>query len=218
MPTTDRVTTDRARVGRSTTRRLLWLVAVVLMLLGLGMAACGLFGRSGPAGPSGKGSGTAAPVRMAPLPYSVPQRVRITAIGVDAPIIPEGLDAQGRLEAPPLNQPNVTGWYSGGPSPGQPGPAVIEGHVDSRAGPSVFYRLSRLTTGARVEVTRQDGTRVVFQVDTIEQVDKDAFPTQKVYGALDYSALRLITCGGTFDHAKGSYEDNIIVYAHRVPA
>lgn len=205
---------------RTTTGRLLRAAVAVLMLLGLGLGftACGLSGSDGPPPrPSESGTGTAAPVRMAPLPHSVPQRIKIPSIGVNAPIIPEGLDAEGRLEAPPLSEPDLTGWYSGGPSPGQLGPAVIEGHVDSKAGPAVFYKLSRLTAGANIEVTRKDGSRVVFRVDTVEQVDKDSFPTQKVYGGLDYSALRLITCGGAFNRAKGSYEDNIIVYAHRIP-
>lgn len=197
------------------TRPLLWTVAGVVMLIGLGLVAYGLFPRNGPTrtpGPPAAGTG----VSMSPLPRSVPQQIKIPIIGVDAPIRPEGLDAVGRLEAPPLGEPNLTGWYRGGPSPGQLGPAVIEGHVDSRTGPSVFYRLNRLTRDARIEVLRQDGTHVVFAVDAIQQVRKDAFPTEKVYGTLDYAALRLITCGGAFDRAKGSYKDNIIVYAHRV--
>jgi hypothetical protein len=155
---------------------------------------------------------------MSPLPYSVPQRLKIRAIGVDAPIIALGLDAAGRLQAPPLDQPNLVGWYRGGPSPGQLGPAVLEGHVDTRSGPSVFYKLGGLPRNVSIEVIREDGTRVIFQADAIEQVDKDAFPTQKVYGHQDYPALRLITCGGTFNRATGHYEDNIIVYAHRIAA
>lgn len=211
--------TDRTTTGRPLRAAMAMLTLTLMVLgLGLGLTACGPSESDSPQSPSGSGTGTAAPARMAPLPRSVPQRIRIPAIGVNAPIIPEGLDAEGRLESPPLSEPNLTGWYSGGPSPGELGPAVIEGHVDSKAGPSVFYKLGRLTAGANIEVIRKDGTRVVFRVDTVEQVDKDSFPTQKVYGGLDYSALRLITCGGAFDRAKGSYEDNIIVYGHRVPA
>jgi sortase (surface protein transpeptidase) len=146
----------------------------------------------------------------------VPVRLVIPAIGVDAPVVGEGLDAQGALEAPPLAEHNLTGWYHGGPSPGEFGPAVIEGHVDSKAGPSVFYNLGRLTQGTQVQVIRADGRRAVFQVDSLEQVSKNAFPTRKVYGPLPYSGLRLITCGGTFNQSRGSYTDNIIVYAHRI--
>lgn len=205
--------TDRTIEGR-----LLWAAAVALALTGLVLAGCGLFDRSGPPGPSRAGTGTATPITMPPLPHSVPQRLRIGAIGVDAPIVPVGLDAEGRLETPPLDQPNLIGWFQGGPSPGELGPAVLEGHVDSTSGPSVFYRLGRLPRDAKIEVIRQDGSRVIFQADAIEQVGKNAFPTQKVYGALNYPALRLITCGGRFNRATGHYEDNIISYAHRIPS
>ncbi|HEY7484109.1 MAG TPA: class F sortase [Streptosporangiaceae bacterium] len=203
---------------RTTKGRLLWVAAAVLALIGFGLAACGLFTRTGPPSPSGSGTGTATPVTMSPLPYSVPQRLKIHAFGIDAPIIPDGLDSEGRLETPPLNEPNLVGWYHGGPTPGRLGPAVLEGHMDSKSGPSVFYKLGRLPRDARIEVTRQDGTRVIFRVDAIEQVSKNAFPTQEVYGRPAYPALRLITCGGTFNRATGHYEDNIIVYAHRIPA
>lgn len=203
---------------RTMTGRLLWVAAAVLMLIGLGLTACGLATHTGPPRPAVGTTGAATPAAMSPLPYSAPRRLEIPAIGVDAPIVPEGLDAAGGLVTPPLSEPNVVGWYRGGPAPGQLGPAVLEGHVDSASGPSVFYKLGRLTHDARVVVTRQDGIHVVFLVDTIEQVGKNAFPTRKVYGPLDYPALRLITCGGAFNRATGHYEDNIIVYAHRAPA
>lgn len=204
--------TDRPGVTR-----LIWVVAAVLLVTGLGVASRGLLGHSGPPSPSTSSTAAQTPPAIAPLPRSEPVRVAIPAIGVDAPVVPEGLDTAGQLEAPPLSEHNLAGWFQYGPTPGQLGPAVIEGHVDSKAGPSVFYNLGKLTAGARVDVTRQDGRHAVFQVDTLQQVSKDAFPTQKVYGSLNYSALRLITCGGVFNTATGSYTDNIIVYAHRIP-
>jgi sortase (surface protein transpeptidase) len=203
---------------RDTKGRLLLAAAAVLVLTGLGLSACGPFDRSGPPGPSASSTGTTTPSTMSPLPYSAPQHLKVPSIGVDAPIVPEGLDAQGRLVTPPINESNLVGWYRGGPAPGQDGPAVLEGHVDSKSGPSVFYKLGRLPRNAAIEVIRGDGAQVIFRADSIEQVSKDAFPTQKVYGHLDYPALRLITCGGTFNRSAGHYEDNIIVYAHRSPA
>lgn len=212
---------------RLAVRRLAWAAAAVLLFTGLATASCGLFSHSPPPSPSGhnppfnpSGSGTTTqpPPQIPPLPPSEPARITIPAIGIDAVVIPEGLDATGHLQVPPLNRHNLTGWYRYGPTPGQLGPAVIEGHVDSKAGPSVFYNLGKLSAGATIQVTRQDGSRVIFQVDTVELVSKSAFPTQKVYGALNYSALRLITCGGPFDHTTGHYLDNIIAYAHRIPA
>jgi sortase (surface protein transpeptidase) len=112
-----------------------------------------------------------------------------------------------------LTQPKLTGWYRLGPAPGQLGPAVIVGHVNSKAGPAVFSRLSRLSKGDKVEVDRQDGTVAAFTVDRMERVSKHAFPTARVYGNLPTAGLRLITCGGAFDSKTGSYNDNIIIYA-----
>jgi sortase (surface protein transpeptidase) len=97
--------------------------------------------------------------------------------------------------------------------PGEPGPSVIAGHVDSKTGPAVFYRLRELEPGATIEVERTDGSVAVFTINAKEQFDKDAFPTDRVYGPTDSSELRVITCGGTFDQNTGHYNDNVIVFA-----
>jgi LPXTG-site transpeptidase (sortase) family protein len=157
-----------------------------------------------------RASAEAAPLT---LPKSPPKRVRIPKIKVDAPVRSLGLDKDGWLEVPPLNRPNLTGWYRLGPTPGQLGPAVIVGHVNSKAGPAVFARLHTLAKGDTVEVKREDGRVAVFRVDEVQRVDKHAFPTARVYGNLPHAGLRLITCGGAFDPKSGTYEDNIIVYA-----
>ena len=150
------------------------------------------------------------------LARSVPVKIKIPGIGVDAPVMPVGLDPDGSVQVPPLADHNLTGWYRGGPTPGQRGPAVILGHVDSKTGVSVFYRLRDLRTGDRVYVTLADGTVAGFVVDGLQKVAKDAFPTASVYGRDGSPSLRLITCGGPFDEATGHYVDNIIVYAHLV--
>lgn len=140
-----------------------------------------------------------------------PVRVRIPAIGVDAPVEPLDLDAQGVLPAPGGN--HVTGWWRAGPEPGERGPAVIAGHVDSYQGPAVFLRLAELEAGQRILVEREDGTAIAFAVTHLERHAKDAFPTAAVYGGTPGPELRLITCGGEFDSAARRYLDNIIVYA-----
>lgn len=147
------------------------------------------------------------------LPKAVPTRVRIPKIKVDAPVEALGLDKDGWLEVPSLNRPDLTGWYRLGPTPGQLGPAVIVGHVNSKAGPAVFARLPTLAKGDTVEVKREDGRVAVFRVDEVQRVHKRKFPTARVYGNLSHAGLRLITCGGAFDPKSGSYDDNIIVYA-----
>jgi LPXTG-site transpeptidase (sortase) family protein len=153
-----------------------------------------------------------------PLARSAPVTIRIPRIGVNAPVMKLGRDADGTVQVPPLAAHNLTGWYRYGPSPGQRGPAVILGHVDSTAGISVFYYLKNLHTGDTVLVTLADGKVAAFAVDGLQRVAKDAFPTASVYGKSGYPSLRLITCGGPFDQATGHYTDNIIVYAHLVPA
>jgi sortase (surface protein transpeptidase) len=149
-----------------------------------------------------------------PLARSAPVRIRIPGIGVNAPVMKLGRDADGTVQVPPLAEHNLTGWYRYGPSPGQRGPAVILGHVDSTTGISVFYYLRNLHAGDTVYVTLADGKVAAFAVDGLQRVAKDAFPTASVYGKAGYPSLRLITCGGPFDQATGHYTDNIIVYAH----
>jgi len=152
--------------------------------------------------------------RGGPLRRSVPVRIRIPAIGVDAQIIQLGLNADGTVQVPPLDEHNLTGWYRYGPAPGQRGASVILGHVDSVTGPSVFYLLKDLQAGDLIYVTLADGKTAVFVVDGLQRAAKTQFPTSSVYGKLGYPGLRLITCGGPFNSTTGHYADNIIAYAH----
>lgn len=147
----------------------------------------------------------------APLPPSAPLRVRSAAIGLDSALIPLGLDAAGALEVPP--DAGATGWYTGGPAPGQLGPAVLAAHVDfdHRLGP--FARLRALAPGDLVEVDRADGRRATFEVQAVRRYPKDRFPTGAVYGDLSRAGLRLITCGGAFDRGAHGYDDNVVAFA-----
>ena len=148
------------------------------------------------------------------LPRSAPVRLMIPSIGVDTgPLVDLGVDSHGALEVP--RRYEQAGWYSPGPAPGQYGPAVIAGHVDSTTGPAVFYRLGALHKNAIVTVRRADGSTARFTVDRVVTYRKRAFPTSSVYGDTTHRAeLRLITCGGRFDARTGHYDDNIVAYAH----
>jgi hypothetical protein len=148
--------------------------------------------------------------RRAPRPAR-PVRIEIPAIGARAPIVWLGLNRDRSL-AVPTNFSDA-GWWSGGPRPGEPGPAVIAGHVDSHTGPAVFYRIRELRPGNSIIVDRRDGSRVRFTVLGSEQYSKAHFPTARVYGRTAGRALRLITCSGTFDRSTGHYLDNTVVYA-----
>jgi sortase (surface protein transpeptidase) len=156
---------------------------------------------------------SAAALARAPSP---PVHIAIPAIGVSAAVVRLGLDADGALQVP--GDFDVTGWFTGGPAPGETGPAVIAGHIDSRGGPAVFYRLRELRAGQRVTVTRRDGSSVHFAVDGVAQYPKDAFPTMAVFGPSPDPLLRLITCGGAFDRSQRSYRDNVVVTARLVAA
>jgi sortase (surface protein transpeptidase) len=164
---------------------------------------------------SSQKAGPAAPSARA-VPRTVPTRVIIPAIGVNAAITPEGTGSSGALNMPPLTAGNLAAWWDGGAAPGQDGPAVIAGHVDSaQAGPLVFWNLRLLKPGDTVKV---EPAGVTFTVTSVTQFTKSAFPTTKVYGPAPGPELRLITCGGTFDYATGHYLSNVIVYARETTA
>lgn len=150
-----------------------------------------------------------------PLPYSVPRRVVIPEIQVDAPIMPVGLDADGWVDAPPPEDPNLAGWFSGAVSPGEKGTAVVVGHVDNKQGPAVFYGLGALRKGNRVEISREDGKTAVFEIYGIEVFSKNDFPSDRVYNSTGSAELRVITCGGGFSQQNG-YEGNVVTFARLV--
>ena len=192
----------------------------------LALAACGAGEASRPRADSG--TAVSRPPRPAPAPTEAltaqrrerqrqrlarPTRIEIPAIGVAAPVIELGLNRDRTLEVP--RDFGDAGWWKGGPRPGEDGPAVIAGHVDSRSGPGVFYRLDELERGSEIRVVGRDGSSVRFEVERLERHPKDRFPTEEVYLGEDGPALRLITCSGAFDRASGHYEDNTIVFAQR---
>ena len=157
----------------------------------------------------------AAPPRpAASTTVTRPVYVSIPVIDVRTRLIRLGLTAQGTLQVPASTA--VAGWYTGSPRPGQVGSAIIAGHIDSYRGPGVFFRLRLLRPGDRVYIRHADGTLAVFRVYAEHMYAKDRFPTAQVYGPAPSPELRLITCGGTFDPAIGSYLSNVVVYATEI--
>jgi sortase (surface protein transpeptidase) len=195
-------------------RRLRLLTGAIVVLLGC-LAGCSAAAESPPAAapsppaihPRGFHS-----VRTLPA-LAPPDRLRIPSIGVNTPLDRLGREADGSIQVPSRWQ--VAGWYQDGPTPGQPGPAAILGHVDSTSGPAVFARLRQLPTGADVLVDAGSST-IRFRVTGLAEFPKERFPTQEVYLPTLEPVLRLITCGGAFDPATGHYRDNVIVSATRV--
>jgi sortase (surface protein transpeptidase) len=147
---------------------------------------------------------------------SAPVSVSIPSIGTQSTLLKLGLQDNGSLEVPPGDPGSPASWYTHSPTPGERGPAVLLGHVNSYGGgPGVFAQLRELNAGDTIEVTREDGTTAVFMFDRGEQYAKNAFPTQAVYGNTEGSELRLITCDG-YDPATGEFDDNYVVYAKLV--
>ena len=146
-----------------------------------------------------------------PGPASPPVRLTIPAIRVATPLVRLGRERDGSMQVPADFA--RAGWFAEGLTPGQVGPAVIAGHVDSRTGPAVFFRLRELRPGDTVQVERADGARLRFVVEQARSFPKATFPTAEVFGPAPWAALRLVTCGGDFDRARGSYRDNLVVFA-----
>lgn len=196
-----------ARVGAPTAA--IVVAATLLALVGTGVVVV----RSGRSTPSpsvvAPAGASDAPPTSVLAPPGDPLRIRIPAIGVNAPLVRLGLNSDRTLEVPKFQE---AGWYTGASRPGSAGPAVIAAHVDSRTGPAVFYRLRELTPGDTVQVDYRTGT-VTFTVRESQSFPKSNFPTARVYGATEEPELRLITCDGTFDRKARSYRSNRVVWA-----
>jgi sortase (surface protein transpeptidase) len=179
---------------------------------------------AGPVGPATEiTDAPAKPVSLGPppgtarstaLPRSDPVHLDIPAVEIHTPLTPLGLNADRTMATPPLTRTAPAGWYRYLATPGEIGTAVIVGHVDSaRFGPAVFFRLGTLRPGDAIAVRRTDGRTVQFTVVAVVRYAKSRFPTNAVYSQASYPALRLVTCGGTFDRRSGHYRDVVVVYA-----
>ncbi|MFC9395156.1 class F sortase [Streptomyces sp. NPDC057027] len=164
----------------------------------------------------GRPLGVALPPARDPLPPLEPRRVEIPSLGIGAPVVARGLDDTGAVDPPPFEMPRTVGWYGSGTRPGSVGAALLVGHVDTETRPAVFYGLSAARPGAKVRVTRTDGSVAEFTVDDVQVFPREGFDAAEVYGARDphRAELRLITCGGTFDRAAGAYTANVVVSAY----
>ncbi|MET7581791.1 class F sortase [Streptomyces microflavus] len=203
------------------TGRLLTGVAWAVLLLGLW-----LWGRDASGGMSapttgdvaavGRPLGAPLPPAREPLDGAAPRSVEVPSVGIDAPVVPRGLDKDGAIDPPPYDLPQTAGWYGKGTEPGAEGAALIVGHVDTESEPAVFYGLSAVQPGEKVRVVRDDGSVAEFTVDNVQVVTRERFDAEKAYGPrVDGRAeLRLITCGGKYDEKSRSYTANVVVSAY----
>ncbi|MFD4631372.1 class F sortase [Streptomyces sp. NPDC058284] len=156
------------------------------------------------------------PAPHEPLAPARPLRVDVPSLKVRAPVHARGLDADGAIDPPPFTQADTVGWYAGGTRPGASGAALVVGHVDTETEPAVFYDLSTLRPGEKIEVTRDDGTVAEFTVDDVRVITRARFDAKKAYGVHEKgrAELRLITCGGAFDKDARTYTANVVVSAY----
>lgn len=195
---------------------------ITTILIVIGLSGIGIFGsqiiRGHKLEPL-KTFSSPAPVKAAtatqPLPRSEPTHISVPSVGIDAPVRSVGRDSSGGIEMPPVLD-WTTGWYKYSPTPGQIGPAIIVGHVDTYKGISVFWRLRDVKQGDIINVTRADGKTAKFRVMALKQFNQSNFPTDEVYGNIKYPGLRLITCGGAFNKQTASYTQNTVVYAFMI--
>jgi LPXTG-site transpeptidase (sortase) family protein len=141
---------------------------------------------------------------------SRPTRLVIGKLNIDAPFVELGLQSNGKIQVPEGG--SEVGWYKYGPTPGEIGPSVVVGHLNTINGAAVFYDLNKLETGDKFEIEREDGKTAKFEVISKEVVPQDNFPTEKIYGPTNFAAIRLITCHGTYQRDKGHYSDDLVVY------
>nr|WP_236646813.1 class F sortase [Micromonospora acroterricola] len=158
------------------------------------------------------------PKKFPVLPASRPTDLSIRTLDLRAPVHDVGIAPDGTIAVPDAARAQEAGWYDQGPTPGQYGPAVIVGHVDTTTGPAVFHQLRELRSGDQIEVTRSDHSVAVFEVDSVERFDKGRLPVDQVYGDFSRPSLRLITCGGQWVGGETGYSDNVVVFASLVKA
>jgi LPXTG-site transpeptidase (sortase) family protein len=186
------------------------LLAAPLLLLAVALGGCaeGAQYSGGPAP-----ANVAGVVTAASLPKSAPLSIDIPKIGVQSTLLSLGFGRHRGIQLPPVSTPMQAGWFSGGPAPGQIGPAVIFGHVAGDHQEGIFARLDELVPGDLVLIKRQDGSTANFRVTHIEELSKGSFPIDAVHGHTTDAELRLVTCGPAFDQLTHTYRDNIIVFA-----
>ncbi len=204
------------RPRRSLTARIAGLAGTLLIIGGATAVGVAFAIQQHAPQPSAAAAGTLGFGRAHPLSLrrSVPVSVYIPAIGVTSDLLDLGVNADGTIQVPSLdNEAGEAAWYKYSVTPGQIGTSVIEGHVDSYQGPAVFFRLGALHPGDRIDVTLADRVTAVFQVTGVREYLKSAYPAKVIYGGVGYAALRLITCGGDFDYTTGHYLSSTVVYA-----
>jgi sortase (surface protein transpeptidase) len=190
------------------------LFGTFLLLSGAVTITVAMLSQSHAPQPSAAAAGITGVSRGPSIQRSTPVAISIPVIGVHSKLLHLGLNSDGTIAVPSLTTgANLAAWYRYSATPGEIGASVIEGHVDSQTGPAVFFRLGALRPGNTIDVTLADGVTAIFKVSGVREYSKSNFPDRLIYGTSNYAALRLVTCGGTFDYATGHYLSSTVVFA-----
>jgi hypothetical protein len=194
--------------------RLAGFMGVFLLVAGGVTITVGVLSQQHAPQPGAAAAGVTGSTRGPSLSRSTPVTISIPEIGVHSKLLRLGLNSDGTIAVPSLTtSAGEAAWYKYSVTPGQVGTSVIEGHVDNYEGPAVFFRLGALRPGQTIDVTLADGVTAIFRVTGVRAYQKASFPTDAVYGDSHYSALRLITCSGSFDYSTDHYLGSTVVFA-----
>ncbi|MFD7627867.1 class F sortase [Streptomyces sp. NPDC059851] len=200
--------------------RLLTFAAWSVLVLGLWLWGREITGVP-PLPQSARAGGAAYPVpglpaAHAPMAASPPVRIDVPSLGIQAPVVPRGLDARGAIDPPPYDRPGAVGWWRAGAEPGGAGAALMVGHVDTASRPAVFYGLSSARPGGKVRVVRADGSVAEFTIEDVQVYERTRFDPDEAYGRRvpGRAELRLVTCGGAYDKVAKEYTANVVVSAY----
>jgi len=156
-------------------------------------------------------------------------RLRISKIGVDAPLNTKTVGRDGQMPRP--DNPDEVLWYDFselpglGGAPGAPGNAVFSGEVDSGRLPctngrvpppcrAVFWDLRQLVKGDEIVVV-VGGRTLLYTVDSNRLVDASTGPWDQIVAATSEQSITLITCAGNFDSGSRQYDMRQVVSAKR---
>ncbi|MBN3553833.1 class F sortase [Fictibacillus nanhaiensis] len=139
-----------------------------------------------------------------------PSTIEIPALEINTEIEKVGTLKNGQMGVP--KGMDTVGWFGDGAKPGSPGNAVMAGHVDSKTGPAVFYKLEDLEKGDEVIVKDKEGKTLTFEVTGKEKYDRKNAPVDKIFDYSYGSKLNLITCTGNFNRDEGTHEERLVIY------
>jgi sortase (surface protein transpeptidase) len=196
-------------------RRLSVRAAVALgAVLALALSACGQSQapKSAPRSPSPSSSASpsASPSASAAA-VGTPARLSIPRAKVQAPVEQVGVDGQGNIGVP--SAPTNVAWYDRGPAPGQPGDAILNGHVDWTTGPAVFANLRTLQPGDEVTIVTQSSQQLRFKVTASKSYDANTRPPADLFATSGPPRISLITCTGPWDVGRKQYQQRLVVTA-----